>query len=184
MRSGREGSSAELSDTRRSGSADARRSTPRGEEAVSGRRSIAARNAAKAPGAATSGAGARPRPVAARRTPKVPCAASFVAEAEHTEAARGELRRTATRRRICIRRAVAWTRKPAEQHREHGSRIQVLFSTVADSARRCEKSFVAYRDIALGLLPIHRLRSSCCPTQLIILNRHVRLQAWLSPAAK
>ena len=120
MRSGREGASAELSDTRRSGSADARRSTPRGEEAVSGRRSIAARNAAKAPGATTGGAGARPRPVAARRIPEVPCAASFAAEAERTEAARGGLRRTATRRRICIRREVAWTRKPTERHREHG----------------------------------------------------------------
>ena len=120
VRKRREGSSAELSDTRRRGSSHARRSTPRGEEAVSGRRSIAARNAAKAPGAATGRTGARPRLVAARRTPKVPCAASFAAEAERTEAARGGLRRTATRRRICIRRAVVWTRKPAERHREHG----------------------------------------------------------------
>ena len=54
--------SAELSDTRRRGSAHARRSTPRGEEAVFGRQSIAARNAAKAQGAATRGAGERPRP--------------------------------------------------------------------------------------------------------------------------
>ena len=40
--------------------------------------------------------------------------------AEHTEASRGGLRRTATRRRICIRRAVAWTRRPPEWHRAHG----------------------------------------------------------------
>ena len=64
VRKRREGSSAELSDTRRRGSSHARRSTPRGEEAVSGRRCIAARNAAEATGAATRGAGARPRPVA------------------------------------------------------------------------------------------------------------------------
>ena len=64
VRKRREGLSAELSDTRRRGSSHARRSTPRGEEAVSGRRCIAARNAAEATGAATRGAGARPRPVA------------------------------------------------------------------------------------------------------------------------
>ena len=40
--------------------------------------------------------------------------------AEHTEASRGGLRRAATRRRICIRRAVAWTRRPPEWHRAHG----------------------------------------------------------------
>ena len=40
--------------------------------------------------------------------------------AEHTEASRGGLRRTATLRRICIRRAVAWTRRPSEWHRAHG----------------------------------------------------------------
>ena len=59
-----EGSSAELSDMRRRGSSHARRSTPRGEEVVFNRRSIATRNAAKATGAAARGAGARPRPVA------------------------------------------------------------------------------------------------------------------------
>ena len=64
VRKRREGSSAELSDTRRRGSSHTRRSTPRGEEDVSGRQSIAARNAAEATGAATRGAGARPRPVA------------------------------------------------------------------------------------------------------------------------
>ena len=40
--------------------------------------------------------------------------------AEHTEASRGGLRRTATRRRICIRRVGAWTRRPPEWHRAHG----------------------------------------------------------------
>ena len=40
--------------------------------------------------------------------------------AGHTEAGRGGLRRTATRRRICIRQAVAWTRRPPERHRAHG----------------------------------------------------------------
>ena len=40
--------------------------------------------------------------------------------AGHTEADRGGLRRTATRRRICIRQAVAWTRRPPERHRAHG----------------------------------------------------------------
>ena len=64
LRKRREGSSAELSDTRRRGSPHARRSTPRGEEVVFNRRSIATRNAAKATGAAARGAGARPRPVA------------------------------------------------------------------------------------------------------------------------
>ena len=64
LRKRREGSSAELSDTRRRGSSDARRSTPRGEEVVFNRQSIAARNAAKATGAVMRGAGARPRPVA------------------------------------------------------------------------------------------------------------------------
>ena len=48
---------------------------------------------------------------------------------------------------------------------------------IAGSARRCERSFVAHRDIALGLLPAHRLKSSCCPTQQIIPNRHARFQA-------
>ena len=41
-------------------------------------------------------------------------------QAEHTEAARVGVRRTATRRRIGIRRAVAWTRRPPERHRAHG----------------------------------------------------------------
>ena len=64
LRKRREGSSAELSDTRRRGSSDARRSTPRGEEVVFNRRSIATRNAAKATGAPPRGAGGRPRPLA------------------------------------------------------------------------------------------------------------------------
>ena len=64
LRKRREGSSAELSDTRRRGSPHARRSSPRGEEVVFNRRRIATRNAAKATGAATRGAGARPRPLA------------------------------------------------------------------------------------------------------------------------
>ena len=64
LRKRRGGPSAELSDTRRRGSSHARRSTPRGEEAVSGRRSVAARNAAKATGASTRGAGVRPRSLA------------------------------------------------------------------------------------------------------------------------
>ena len=64
LRKRREGSSAELSDTRRRGSSYARRSTPRSEEVVFNRRSIATRNAAKATGATTRGAGARPKPVA------------------------------------------------------------------------------------------------------------------------
>ena len=48
-----EGSSAELSDMRRRGSSHARRSTPRGEEVVFNRRSIATRNAAQAARAAS-----------------------------------------------------------------------------------------------------------------------------------
>ena len=65
LRKRREGSSAELSDTRRRGSSDARRSTPRGEEVVFNRRSIATRNAAKATGAATRG-----YPQSAKREPR------------------------------------------------------------------------------------------------------------------
>ena len=42
---------------------------------------------------------------------------------------------------------------------------------VAGSARRCERSFVAHCDIALRLLPAHRLKSSCCPLRQIIPNR-------------
>ena len=65
-----EGLSAEMSDARRGGSADARASTARGEEAVSGRRRIAPRIAAKTPGDEPSGAGSRPKARAPRRTPQ------------------------------------------------------------------------------------------------------------------
>ena len=82
-----EGTSAELSDMRRRGSSDARRDTSQGEEAVSRRRSIAARIAAKTTGAAAQGAGVRPRPRAPRRTrPEVPCAAMVRVVAGRTEA--------------------------------------------------------------------------------------------------
>ena len=63
LRKRREGSSAELSDTRRRGSSHARRSTLRSEEVVFNQRSIATRNAAKAQGAPPQGAGARLRPI-------------------------------------------------------------------------------------------------------------------------
>ena len=73
--------SGELSDTRRLGSADARWYTSQGEEAVFRRRSIAARNAVKAPRETARGAGARPRCDAPRRTrPEVPRAALFWAD--------------------------------------------------------------------------------------------------------
>ena len=52
----------------------------------------------------------------------VPRAAGFAAAAEHTEAACGGLRRTATRRRTRVRRAVARTRKAPKRHRAHGCR--------------------------------------------------------------
>ena len=56
------GLSVELSDTRRRGSAISGRNTSQDEEPASRRRSIAARNAAKAPGAAARGTGERPKP--------------------------------------------------------------------------------------------------------------------------
>ena len=48
---------------------------------------------------------------------------------------------------------------------------------IAGSARRCERSFVAHRDIAVRRLPAHRLKSSCCPTPQIIPNRRAEFQA-------
>ena len=106
--------SGELNDTRRLGSADARWYTSQGEKAVSRRRSIAARNAVKTPGETARGAGARPRCDAPRRTrPEVPCAALFRAEAGRNPRKLDESRRTATRRHICICRAVARTRESA-----------------------------------------------------------------------
>ena len=121
LRKRREGSSAELSDTRRRGSADARRSTPRGEEAVSGRRSIATRNAAEAPGAAARWSGSEVE-TGCRRDEHPRCHGRQVSPppAGRTDAARGGLRRTAARRRICIRRAAAWTRKPPGRGGKHG----------------------------------------------------------------
>ena len=106
--------SGELSDTRRLGSADARWYTSQGEKAVFRRRSIAARNAVKTPGKTAWGAGARPRCDATRRTrPEVPSAVTVGAAAGRNPRKRDESRRTATRRRICIRRAVARTRESA-----------------------------------------------------------------------
>ena len=84
------------------------------------RRSIAARIAAKTTGAAAQGAGERPRPRAPRRTPEGAKRGHGSGRlAERTEAGGGELRRTATRRHICICRAVARTRKSPALHREY-----------------------------------------------------------------
>ena len=52
--------------------------------------------------------------------PRMPCAVTVGAAAERTEAGGGELCRTATRRHICICRAVARTHKSPALHREHG----------------------------------------------------------------
>ena len=85
------------------------------------RRSIAARIAAKTTGAAAHGARERPRPRAPRQTrPEVPCAATVGVVAERNLSGRGGFDRTAARRRICIRRASAWTEKPPAQKGEHG----------------------------------------------------------------
>ena len=52
--------------------------------------------------------------------PRVPSAALFRAEAGRNLSGRGGFDRTAARRRICIRRAAAWTEKPPAQKGEHG----------------------------------------------------------------
>ena len=84
------------------------------------RRSIAARIAAKTAGAAAQEAGVRPSPRAPRRTPEGAKRGHGSGRlAERTEAGGGELRRTATRRHICICRAVARTRKSPALHREY-----------------------------------------------------------------
>ncbi len=84
------------------------------------RRSIAARIAAKTTGTAAQGAGGRPRPRAPRQTPEGAKRGHGSGRlAERTEAGGGELRRTATRRHICICRAVARTRKSPALHREY-----------------------------------------------------------------
>ena len=77
-----------------------------GHGAVSRDEAAAPRNAAQAPGAATRGAGARPRARDGRRTPpEVQTRLVSPPPAERNPRGRAGSRRTATRRRIRIRRA-------------------------------------------------------------------------------
>ena len=58
--------------------------------------------------------------VALAQLPRVPCAATVGVVAERNLSGRDGFDWTAARRRICIRRAAAWTEKPPAQKGEHG----------------------------------------------------------------
>ena len=120
MRKRGEWPSAERSDTRGGGSRIAPTSASEARSRYSGDAASRREWRAKDAGASPCGTVAKPRALSTRRTrPEVPRAVTVGAAAGRTEAGGGELCRTRSRRRICIRRVGRRTHKSPALHREH-----------------------------------------------------------------